>query len=218
MRKPKHLIFDCDGVLINSEIIANRIEADVKTELGFPITLEEQLTKFVGLGHSSPLVVEEMRRLPPDYKKIFQERLAKAYDTDLKALPGVEELLASLPHAKCVASSSQGPWLRHKLQLTKLNHFFGEAVYSASDVTRLKPHPDLFLHAMKTQGWKVEDCLVVEDSVPGVEAGKAAGLIVCAFLGGEHIVPDHAAKVLAAGADYVVNDIRNVRRLLADLA
>ncbi|MGZ5280614.1 MAG: HAD family hydrolase, partial [Pseudobdellovibrionaceae bacterium] len=81
-------------------------------------------------------------------------------------------------------------------------------------VKRSKPEPDLFLHAVEKMGWTAEDCLVIEDSVHGVTAGKAAGMIVCGFLGGAHIYPGHADKLLKAGADYLVSDIKNILRLI----
>jgi HAD superfamily hydrolase (TIGR01509 family) len=214
-RKPKHVIFDCDGVLINSEILANRVDAEVKTRLGFPITLEEQILKFVGQGSGNPVMVEEFRRLPKDYLQLLKSELAKVYESELRAHDGVAELLKNFPLPKCVASSSELNSLKRKLKFTELDRYFApEAVFSGHMVERSKPEPHLFWLAAEKMGWAAEDCLVIEDSVAGVTAGKAAGMTVCAFVGGEHILPGYTDQLLKAGADFVVPKISNILRLL----
>ena len=213
MKKPKAVIFDCDGVLIDSEIIANRIEVEVKCELGFPTTLEEQLKKFVGHGATSSVVLDEIKRLPAHFETLVDERCQIAYKNELKPIAGVLEVLNTLKLPKCVASSSRTQWLDLKLEITGLKSFFNNAIFSGDTVEKCKPEPDLFLHAMKTMGWSREDCLVIEDSVAGVTAGKAAGIVVCGFVGGAHIYPGHAERLLAAGADYIVSDIRSILRI-----
>ena len=210
----KSIIFDCDGVLIDSEIIANRIEVEVKSELGFPITLEEQLKKFVGLGMSHPVMQEELKRLPPDYWQVVDDRVKVAYLNELKVIDGVVEFLAQLSLPKCVASSSEPEWLTFKLEHTKLIHHFPNAVFSGRMVKKSKPAPDLFLLAIAKMGWESPGCLVIEDSVVGVEAGKAAGLTVCGFTGGAHIYPGHAEKLIQAGADHLVSDFKQIERFL----
>lgn len=213
MKKPKAVIFDCDGVLIDSEIIANRIEVEVKCELGFPTTLEEQLKKFVGHGPTSPIVIEELKKLPPHFDALVDERCKIAYQSELQPIAGVVEVLQMLKLPKCVASNSRTPWLNLKLEVTGIKPFFPNAIFSGDAVKRGKPEPDLFLHSMKTMGWSHQECLVVEDSVAGVTAGKAAGLLVCGFVGGGHIYPGHAERLLQAGADYIVTDIRNILQI-----
>jgi HAD superfamily hydrolase (TIGR01509 family) len=215
MKKPKHLIFDCDGVLVDSEIIANQVEADVKCELGFPITLEEQITKFTGHGFTSSVVQDEMNRLPENYWQIVDDRCKEAYARELKAIRGVAEVLKALSHPKCVASSSRADWLDLKLTLAGLKSFFPNAIFSGDDVVKCKPAPDLFFHAMAKMDWQASDCLVIEDSVAGVTAGKSAGLVVCGFVGGSHVFPGHAERLLKAGADYIVSDIRNIIRIVS---
>lgn len=212
--KVNSIVFDCDGVLIDSEIIANRIEVEVKTELGFPITLEEQLKKFVGLGMSHPVVQAELQRLPADYWQMVDDRVKIAYINELKAIDGVVEILEQLSLPKCVASSSEPDWLAFKLKHTKLIHHFPNAIFSGRMVKNSKPAPDLFLLALEKMGWDASGCLVVEDSVAGVEAGKAAGLTVCGFTGGAHIYPGHAERLIAAGADHMISNFSQLKTLL----
>lgn len=215
MQKPKFIIFDCDGVLIDSEILANRVECSIKNQLGFPITIEEQITKFAGCGMNHPLMIEELARLPKNYWQMVDEECHKIYAAELKAIPGVIETLKTLTLPKCVASSSEAASLEKKLKLTELNQFFSpDSVFHGKLVPRMKPEPDLFFYACEKMGWVPEDCLVVEDSVPGVKAGKAAGMRVCGFLGGQHIYPGHSELLLEAGADELISDMREVLRVI----
>lgn len=214
MKKPRYVIFDCDGVLMDSEMLANRVEMEIKTEMGFPISLEEQILKFTGCGLNHPTVQEELRRLPKEYLSELEKRCEEVFRAELKPIAGVEYTLENLNLPKCMASSSEPEYLAAKLEITGLNRFFVNTVFHGKMVKRSKPAPDLFLHAVEKMGWrKPEDCLVVEDSEHGVRAGKAAGMIVCGFLGGAHIYPGHAERLLNAGADYLVSDIRNILRL-----
>ncbi len=206
----EYIIFDCDGVLIDSEIIANRIEMEVKNELGFPITLEEQLQKFVGLGLSHHLVQDEIRRLPSHYSQLVEDRLQLAFANELRAIDGVCETLAKLQLPKCVASSSEPESLAFKLKHTNLDHHFGDAIFSARSVRYPKPAPDLFLFALDQMLWKPQTTLVIEDSVPGVQAAKAAGLRVWGFLGGAHIRTGHADRLTAAGAERIISKFDDI--------
>lgn len=215
MNKLNYVIFDCDGVLVDSEIIANRIEAEVKTALGFPTTVEEQISKFFGHGHDSPTLQAALRRLPKNYSEWVDEKVRVAYDTDLRAVTGIPELLSGVRAPSCVASNSHPDWLELKLSLTGLKPFFGNAVFSGHQVKRSKPAPDLFLYAASMMGWPIKGCLVIEDSIVGVTAGKAAGMVVCGLLAGSHIQPGHAQRLIQAGADYVVSSASSVLRLLS---
>lgn len=214
MRKPKYIIFDCDGVLVDSEVLANKAEVEVKNALGFPITLEEQIAKFVGCGLSHPTVQAELKRLPSNYLELTDARCLELYKSELQAIDGVTQTLEQLKLPSCVASSSQPSWLNLKLEITKLNSFFPPSkVFHGNHVNRSKPAPDLFLYAVKQLGWRAEDCLVIEDSVHGVAAGRAAGMTVCGFLGGGHIYPGHADRLMQAGAHYLISDMRNLLNL-----
>lgn len=215
MRRPKHVIFDFDGVLVDSEILASRAEVEVKNELGFPITLEEQIVRFTGCANSHPDIQAELRRLPPEFERLAQERCLKIYAEELRAIDGVTHVLEKLDAPKCIASGSEPDSLETKLQLTGLRKYFPDHVlFHGRTVAVSKPEPDIFLNAMKVLGWRADECLIVEDSEPGVRAGKAAGAIVCAFIGGKHIYPGHAEKLMRAGADYMISDLRNLLRLV----
>ncbi len=210
----KTIIFDCDGVLIDSEIIANRIEVEVKTELGFPITLEEQLRKFVGLGMTHPHVQSELLRLPANYLQIVDDRVKVAYADELKPIDGVVWVLENIKIPKCIASSSEPEWLSLKLSLTQLIHYFPNAIFNGRMVKSCKPAPDLFLLALEKMGWDAASCLVIEDSVAGVQAGKAAGLTVCGFTGAAHAYAGHAERLSAVGADHIISDIKQIQNFI----
>ncbi len=213
--KAKFVVFDCDGVLVDSEIIANRLEAEVKTQLGFPTTTEEQIRKFVGMGVNSEAVQDEIRRLPSHYLETVDAKIHEAFKTELLAIAGVRDTLAKIPNPKCVASSSHPFWLRHKLEVTQIDHFFRDAVFSGHEVKHGKPAPDLFLYAAQKMGWDPKDCVVIEDSVAGVLAGKEAGMNVCGFLGGSHILDGHSEQLLEAGADHLLSEFAEIRRFLS---
>jgi HAD superfamily hydrolase (TIGR01509 family) len=213
LKRPKYVIFDCDGVLVDSEILANRVEVEIKNQLGIPITLEEQIKKFTGCAQNHPDVLTELQRLPKNYLQLVDSRCDEVYRAELKAIAGVVDTLKALNLPKCVASSSEPDYLEMKLNLTNLKHFFPDAIFHGRLVAKSKPEPDLFLHAVNRMGWKPEECLVIEDSEHGVKAGRAAGMIVCGFLGGAHNYPGHADRLLQAGADYIISDIKNILRL-----
>lgn len=214
MKKFETIIFDCDGVLINSEIIANRVEVEVKNELGFPILLNEQLNRFVGLGMSHPLVIEELQRLPADYINIVEERVLTAYKNELKPIEGVVEVLRQIKLPMCIASSSETDSLKFKLELTGLKPFFKDFLFTGTMVKNCKPAPDLYLLALEKMNWDPKTCLVVEDSLAGVTSAKAAGLFVCGFVGGEHLLPGHAEQLKKLGADQIVSDFRDILKLV----
>lgn len=211
--RPDFMIFDFDGVLVDSECIANRIEAEFKTSLGFPTTLHEQIRRFTGLGRHHPEVKAELDRLPPDYWSLVEEKIRAAYRSELKPFPGVIELLSDLPHPRCVASNSDPHSLAFKLKLTGLDRFFPHA-FSGEEVPHGKPAPDLFLHALAKLGWPRERVLVIEDSVAGVTAARAAGLRVWGYLGGGHILEGHDAQLLGLGAERTIRDMTELRTLL----
>lgn len=211
MKAPKYIIFDCDGVLIDSEILANRVEAELKNELGFPITLEQQIKKFVGMGMNHPDMQAELKRLPTNYLDLVDQKMKQVYQNELQPIAGTIKALETLAIPKCVASSSEPEWLETKLSITNLKKYFGDSVFHGKLVSKCKPEPDLFLFALKQLGWSADDCLVVEDSVYGVQAGRAAGLHVCGFLGGTHVLPGHSDRLIQAGANYLVSDLKDLR-------
>jgi HAD superfamily hydrolase (TIGR01509 family) len=218
MAQPSLVIFDCDGVLIDSELIACRVDAECLTEAGFPTTTDFVRENFIGV--SSRVMFERVerdhgRKLPADFPVILQLRLSAAFSEELEAIAGVADMLPALGVKTCVASSSQPERLRHTLGVTGLWPHFDPHVFSATMVTNGKPAPDLFLYAADKMSVAPQDCVVVEDSRAGVAAGRAAGMRVLGFAGGSHCGPDHAAMLREAGADTVFNDMTRLPELLA---
>ena len=206
------VIFDCDGVLVDSEPIAIRIDVDMFAELGLTVSEQEVIERFVG---RSPEVMgraaeEQLGHSPPaGWMERGEGRLRRAFADGLRPVDGVEEALARIDTPVCVASSSGHESLRFKLELTGLYERFAGRIFSASEVANGKPAPDLFLHAASRMGALPSDCVVVEDSRYGVQAARAAGMAVLAYAGGLT-----AADVLEGPRTIVFGDMRELPRLL----
>lgn len=212
------LILDCDGVLVDSEVIANRVAARCFTEAGAPIAAEEMVRRFAGMKATkvTELVFAKHRmEAPPGATEARREAIMAALEAELEAIPGVSDALEAIPLDKCVASSSHPDRIALALKVTGLDHFFGSAVYSSFMVERGKPAPDLFLFAASQMGAMPANCLVVEDSVAGVEAGIAAGMDVIGFIGGSHCLEGHGDRLKAAGARRVIGHMRELPGLVA---
>lgn len=182
------VIFDNDGVLVDSEPISNQILAGYLTELGHPTTYEDSIRDFMGAAvHRVHEVIQERfgRRLPEDFDTAYHARVFAAFERELAPVDGVADVLEKLTSAGvpyCLASSGTHERIRVALRKTGLYELFDEArIFSAQDVGRGKPAPDLFLHAARTMGVPPERCAVVEDSPLGVEAARAAGMDVFGF-------------------------------------
>ena len=198
---PALVIFDCDGVLVDSEAIANRIMAEHITATGIPIAYEDCRARFVGGTLQRVMDTVEQwlgKPLPPGWKDDFEARRNEAFRRELKAVAGVEEVLQRLARVGteiCVASSGTIEKMELTLGLTGLKRYFGERLFSASMVAHGKPEPDIFLYAAEQMGYLPETCVVVEDSPTGVTAAVAAGMRVLAY------AADTDAEILrAAGA------------------
>lgn len=187
----KLIIFDCDGVLVDSEIIAHRVVAQALNRLGCSITLEESIRAFTGLSRqgSQQLFSE---KYGVDISDAFwdqeQQRVLEAFEVELTALnKDVLEKLAREKIATCVASGSQRSRVVKALNITgQLEYFTEKTIFTSQQVKRGKPAPDLFLFAAERMGVTPQDCIVVEDSSAGIEAAIAAGMDVIGFLGGSH--------------------------------
>ena len=212
MRAVKTLIvFDFDGVIADSEILANTVLAELVTELGTPMTLEMSLATFMGkraeevlaaigaaTGRTTPLeaIGDELKR-----------RTLARFRSHLREIPGVRGYLAAFPGLKrCIGSSSSPDRLAACLDILGLVDAFGEHVYSASQVPRGKPHPDLFLHAASRLGVDPADAIVIEDSEGGIRAAVAAGMTPIGLLAASHIRDGHEARLRSAGAAHVVRN------------
>ncbi|MET9799129.1 HAD family hydrolase [Streptomyces sp. NPDC006368] len=208
------VIFDNDGVLVDSEPISNTILAGYLTELGHPTSYDDSLRDYMGgaLHRVHDLVLERTgQRLPEDFDETFHTRVFAAFERELQAVPGVTEVLGKLVAERvpyCVASSGSHERIRVGHRKTGLDLWFGEgSVFSAQDVGRGKPAPDLFLHAAERMGVDPERCVVVEDSPLGVRAALAAGMDVYGFTA---MTP--AEKLV--GAHKYVNDMGELAALL----
>jgi HAD superfamily hydrolase (TIGR01509 family) len=214
------LIFDCDGVLVDSETISARVSAECFTNARMPITAHELSTRFAGIsGDKVTALLAERYGVKPDPEMTTQRRhrIMAAFETELKAISGVERALSVLPQAKCVASSSHPERVAQSLSLTGLDRFFDDRVFSATMVAHGKPAPDLFLYAAAKLGRHASECLVIEDSTSGVTAAKAAGMLAIGFVGGSHCTSDRETHLRAAGADEVIASMDQLPALVADL-
>jgi HAD superfamily hydrolase (TIGR01509 family) len=206
------VIFDCDGVLVDSEPIAVRIDVEMLAEVGVTMSAQEVIERFVGRSPQVILAETEARLgrpLPEGWFERTEARIREAYATELKPVPGIAEALDEIHDPVCVASSSGHDNLRYKLELTGLYERFAGHIFSATDVANGKPAPDLFLHAASRMGVVPADCVVVEDSRYGVQAARAAGMDVLGYAGGVT-----AAEVLEGPRTVVFDDMRALPRLL----
>lgn len=195
------VIFDCDGVLVDSERINNQVMADVLAECGFRLGYDEVVERFI--GHSFAQCLAALREdfgfdLPPDFPARVEHRTRSELERSLVSVPGVESVLSalsalSLPY--CVASNGERDGIAFSLRHTGLLPWFGERFFSAQDVAAPKPAPDVFLHAARQCAVDPLRCVVVEDTPTGVKAARAAGMKVLGFAG---LTP--AARLHAAGA------------------
>mgnify|MGYP001066636022 CR=1 FL=1 len=186
------VIFDCDGVLIDSEIISARMLVAELARLGLDIDLTYVERNF--LGRSYPVVMDTIRRefgldLPPEFETRYRENLLAAFQTELKVVPHVHEVLGAIGVPYCVATSSSPRRAEMSLRLVGLRDLVEGRVYTSTMVQRGKPAPDLFLFAAHTMGAKPDRTLVIEDSLTGIRAGLAAGMTVWRFVGASHLGP-----------------------------
>lgn len=214
MYKNTLVIFDCDGVLVDSEHIGCRIEAAYLTECGYPISYEEDAQRFA--GKPGEVIVAEVekelgRALPADFEQQLALRVQQALTAEVTAMPHILPVLSGLPH-KAVATN--GTWFKveNSLRVAGLKpHFPDNAIFHVEKVKHGKPAPDIYLLAAKTMGFEPAHCVVVEDSVSGVTAGVAAGMHVIGFVGGTHILnkAQHAQKLKALGAAEILESFKN---------
>ncbi len=213
-------IFDCDGVLIDSEILAAQVHAELLTELGLPMSREEVITRFTGLTHeqlAAMLTRQLGRPLPEDYRRRATVEIDRRLEA-VKPIPGVHALLDGLSGPRCVCSNSGPERLKISLSAVGLWARLEPHIFSAPALGRSKPAPDVFLHAARVFGVEPRDALIVEDSSHGVEGGVAAGMRVIGFTGGGHSWPGHAEALREAGAVVVVPTLEEVGAALRALS
>jgi HAD superfamily hydrolase (TIGR01509 family) len=211
------VIFDCDGVLVDSEVISCRAHADTLNRHGYPITAEQVLERFLGVSdREARLAVEAElgRSLPDDFEAQVKQATLQFYTGDLRAISYIDEAIAGIELPKCVASSGTPEKIRHGLTCAGLYDQLAPNIFSASQVERGKPAPDLFLFAAERMATPPGRCVVIEDSIPGISGARAAGMTVLGFHGGSHCRPGHGEKLRAAGAVLTFDDMRQLPGLI----
>jgi HAD superfamily hydrolase (TIGR01509 family) len=209
------ILFDCDGTLVDSEVLGNRVLVEYVAEFGLELRLEDVLERFVGRKMSDCVSEIEAHlgyALPEHFVPEFRRRMAQAFESELEPVTGAHEMLESLTIPFCIASSGPREKMAVSLRKTGLDAFFPqELIFSAYDIGTWKPDPGLFLHAAQQMGVAPEQCLVVEDSVHGVTAGAAAGMCVVAFSLQEERARLH-------GADHCIQALSELLSLLVKLS
>lgn len=214
----KLTIFDCDGVLVDSEIIACRVESEELATLGIVISPDEFAGRFIGSTTKTILDIlsaEFEIPIPPSFRDHLSACVDHALAAELQPIPGIHALLEALAGPVCVVSNSSFTRVQKSLRTTRLFDRFSPHLFSgANHVERPKPAPDIYLHAAGIMNVDPADCLVIEDTGTGVTAAVAAGMPVIGFTGGSHSTPGHGDRLLAAGASTTVETMTALAPLL----
>lgn len=211
------IIFDCDGVLVDSEPLAAQAYVRAFAKHGLTINADV-IGQCIGMKQADILIrIDQLtgQNFPRDQADTIWEETKSVFTEQLKPMAGIAAFLSTLPNQRCVASSSSLERIHHSLSLTSLADFFGENIFSSSMVKHGKPAPDLFLFAAGKMGIAPSACCVIEDSPFGVQAGVAAGMTVFGFTGGGHSHADHEAQLLEAGAHMVFTAFEDLSRKAA---
>jgi HAD superfamily hydrolase (TIGR01509 family) len=214
------IIFDCNGVLVDSEPIASTVLAEAFTRAGFPLSSEIVARRFHGRRPADIFAAVEAavsKKLPPNFSSTVSVETLRRFRTELRAVPHVAQALTWLRGPKAVASSSPLDRMRAGLKAAGLLRFFESRLFSASDVPNGKPAPDLFRLAAARMQVDAADCIVVEDSVPGIAAAAMAGMTPIGFVGGNQAPGRLAKDLVAAGARTVIGDMRVLKSAINDL-
>jgi HAD superfamily hydrolase (TIGR01509 family) len=196
------IIFDCDGVLVDSELLSARGFKAVLSEIGVEVPAGV-LENAIGLKQAdifARIAAATGRSIDAETAAQLWPRTRVLFEAELRSTAGLTSFLDQLQTPRCVASSSHLDRIRLSLALTGLDRYFGDAVFSTHQVARGKPAPDVYLHAAKTMGVDPARAVVIEDSLPGVQGARAAGMTPIGFLGGAHIRPGHADMLRQGGA------------------
>ena len=216
------IIFDCDGVLVDSEIIAAKVESKLLTEAGYPISVEEMGERFSGMTWKNILLqVEKEADIPlsaallDQSEKLLDARLAR----EVKIIDGVKFALSRINTQRCICSNSSSARLDMMLEKVGLKPYFEPHIFSAKDLgpDRVKPKPDIFLHGAEQFKVSPAKTLVIEDSVHGIHGARAAGMRVVGFTGASHTYPSHADRLTDAGAETVISRMSDLPAVIAAL-
>jgi beta-phosphoglucomutase-like phosphatase (HAD superfamily) len=215
------LIFDFDGVIADSETLANAVLAKAISDLGLPTTLDDALTRYMGKRWQDMVAAIEDgigQPLPDDFSGRLKAAILARFRTDLREVAGASAFIRDfIDVRRCIASSSSMDRLQLCLDVLDLADTFGGNVFSAEMVKRGKPAPDLFLLAAERMGIAPSDCIVIEDSIGGVRAGVAARMMVIGLCAGSHVRDGHAHSLIAAGATNTAQAWQDVREIVAPM-
>jgi HAD superfamily hydrolase (TIGR01509 family) len=215
------VIFDCDGVLVDSEPISFAVLRDVLSDAGVELSESRAYRQFLGKSMASiaRMIADEFAlELSDDHIEDIRTRLFARFAAELQPIPGIRHVLESLELPHCVASSSQPERIRLSLTKTGLIDYFEPNIFSATMVSRGKPEPDLFLHAAGKMGFAPADCIVIEDSPAGIQAAHSAGMRVFAFTGGSHATLSNLPEIVAGlKPTLVFDDMKNLPELVEAL-
>ena len=214
------VIFDCDGVLIDSEAITSRIEYQALRNSGCRMSMEDYLDRSLGVTEEDLLwkniAAEWNAVLPDDFGDRLREEICKALAEELRPIKGVKEALAALPYESCVASGATPERLRLTLGVTGLAERFEGRCFSGAMVARGKPAPDVFLLAADRMGFRPGDCIVVEDSINGVKAAVDAGMTVLGFTGASHCLPGLEGRLRELGCREIFSEMENLTPMIEE--
>lgn len=215
------VIFDCDGVLINSEEICLGVELECLAEIGLAFEPHEYVGRFMGMTSADFYAALDGdyrgrfgRALPETFPAVLHERTWATVETSLATIPGAPEAVRALTVPKAVASGSNPERLAIKLRKVGLFDDFAPHIYSAQTMARGKPAPDVYLHAARQLGVDPTGCIAVEDSANGVTSARAAGMVVIGFTGGGHCPPRHGECLRDAGASHIVTHMDQLLAVL----
>jgi HAD superfamily hydrolase (TIGR01509 family) len=215
------ILFDFDGVLLESEYAGNRQIAEYLTRIGHPTTPEQSMANFMGLNGADFLASIERwigRAIPDDFHTARAEEDRRVLEEGLPEVAGAIRFVDSLPPAlpRAITSSSSTKWIGRHLEHLGIREAFGDRIFSGTEhVTRGKPAPDLYLHAAEVLGVDIARCVILEDSPVGVTGAVASGAHVIGLCAGAHCAPDHAGRLRALGVRDIAQDFDEVARLIA---
>jgi HAD superfamily hydrolase (TIGR01509 family) len=223
MPQPDLVIFDCDGVLVDSEIIAARVEAELLTSAGFEISAEELAETYAGLTFKDILMrVEEKSNIPFQASLIdrAEELVDRKLRSDVRIIDGAREAVATVTVPRAVCSNSRKERIEFMLEKVRLLPFFAGSIFSGLDIPskKTKPAPDVFLYAAEQLGANPKNTFVIEDSVHGITGARAAGMRVIGFTGAGHSYPGHADALTEAGAETVIRRFAELGSTIAALS
>lgn len=216
------VIFDFDGVLVDSEIVGIRVGAELLSAAGYVISIEKMAENFSGMSWPDILKAIEHEcgiRISPTICEEIDSYLDTRLPIDLKVIDGAISVLTNLRLDYCICSNTKIQRIRDMLRTTKLDSFFSSNVFSAKELGkgRSKPKPDIFLFGAEQMGFNPRESIVIEDSVHGVQAGISAGMRVIGFVGGTHTYPGHTKRLLNAGAQTVISHFNELQDAISML-